>query len=126
MLERPAQLEGNVVETGGMALRRLFFHALDGEALAQDSTDHPDVQDPIKDNVRSGTASLSVSQGEVHYNLHDHHDQSHAWCPDAGCGADLVVLALNKAAASTVESSVQRLVQATPAKASTAAATPES
>ena len=51
---------------------------------------------------------------------------SHAWRPDAGCGADLVVLALNKAAASTVESSVQRLVQATPAKASTAAATPES
>ena len=51
---------------------------------------------------------------------------SHAWRPDQGCGADLVVLALNKAAASAVESSLQRLVQATPAKASTAAATPES
>ena len=51
---------------------------------------------------------------------------SHAWRPDQGCGADLVVLALNKAAASAVESSLQRLVQATPAKASPAAATPES
>ena len=51
---------------------------------------------------------------------------SHAWRPDDGCGADLVVLALNKAAASVLESSLQRLVQATPAKASTAAATPES
>ncbi|MCB4427814.1 cobalamin biosynthesis protein CobW [Synechococcus sp. MU1643] len=51
---------------------------------------------------------------------------SHAWRPDQGCGADLVVLALNKAAASAVESTLQRLVQATPAKASTAAATPES
>ena len=51
---------------------------------------------------------------------------SHAWRPDQGCGADLVVLALNKAAASAVESSLQRLVEATPAKASTAAATPES
>ena len=51
---------------------------------------------------------------------------SHAWRPDQGCGADLVVLALNKAAASAVESSLQRLVQATPAKASTAAARPES
>ena len=90
VLERLAQLDGNVVETSGMALRRLFFHALDGEALTQVSTDHPDVQDPIKDHVRSGSASLSVSQGEVHYNLHNHHDQSHAWCPDAGCGADLV------------------------------------
>ena len=51
---------------------------------------------------------------------------SHAWRPDQGCGADLVVLALNKAAASAVESRLQRLVQATPAKASIAAATPES
>jgi cobalamin biosynthesis protein CobW len=51
---------------------------------------------------------------------------SHAWRPDQGCGADLVVLALNKAAASAVESSLQRLVQATPAKASPAAATPDS
>ena len=51
---------------------------------------------------------------------------SHAWRPDQGCGADLVVLALNKAAASAVEGSLQRLVQATPAKASPAAATPES
>ena len=51
---------------------------------------------------------------------------SHAWRPDQGCGADLVVLALNNAAASAVESSLQRLVQATPAKASPAAATPES
>ncbi|MCH1545284.1 MAG: cobalamin biosynthesis protein CobW, partial [Synechococcus sp. MOX_bin32] len=31
---------------------------------------------------------------------------SHAWRPDAGCGADLVVLALNNAAASEVESSL--------------------
>ena len=51
---------------------------------------------------------------------------THAWRPDEGCGADLVVLALNKAAASAVEISLQRLVQATPAKASTAAAMPES
>ena len=51
---------------------------------------------------------------------------SHAWRPDEGCGADLVVLALNKAAASAVETGLQRLVQATPAKASTAAATLES
>ena len=51
---------------------------------------------------------------------------SHAWRPDDGCGADLVVLALNKAAASVLESSLQRLVQATPAKASPAAATPDS
>ena len=51
---------------------------------------------------------------------------SHAWRPEAGCGADLVVLALNNSAASAVESSLQRLVQATPAKARTAAATPES
>ena len=51
---------------------------------------------------------------------------SHAWRPDGGCGADLVVLALNEAAAPALESGLQRLVQATPAKASTAAATPES
>jgi len=51
---------------------------------------------------------------------------SHAWRPDDGCGADLVVLALNEAAAPALESGLQRLVQATPAKASTAAATPES
>ena len=51
---------------------------------------------------------------------------SHAWRPDQGCGADLVVLALNEAAAPALESSPQRLVQATPAKASPAAATPES
>ncbi len=51
---------------------------------------------------------------------------SHAWRPDKGCGADLVVLALNEAAAPALESGLQRLVQATPAKASPAAATPES
>jgi cobalamin biosynthesis protein CobW len=51
---------------------------------------------------------------------------SHAWRPELGCGADLVVLALNNTAASAVESSLQRLVQATPARASTAAAAPES
>ena len=51
---------------------------------------------------------------------------SHAWRPDQGCGADLVVLALNEAAAPALESGLQRLVQATPAKASPAAATPES
>ena len=51
---------------------------------------------------------------------------SHAWRPEGGCGADLVVLALNEAAAPDLESGLQRLVQATPAKASTAAATPES
>ncbi|QNI97626.1 cobalamin biosynthesis protein CobW [Synechococcus sp. RS9902] len=50
---------------------------------------------------------------------------SHAWRPDQGCGADLVVLALNEAAAPALESGLQRLVQATPAKASPAAATPE-
>ncbi len=51
---------------------------------------------------------------------------SHAWRPDEGCGADLVVLALTNVAFSAVESSLQRLVQATPAKAVPAAATPES
>ena len=51
---------------------------------------------------------------------------SHAWRPDQGSGADLVVLALNEAAAPALESGLQRLVQATPAKASPAAATPES
>ena len=51
---------------------------------------------------------------------------SHAWRPEVGCGADLVVLALNNTAASAVESALQRLVQATPARASTAAAAPES
>ncbi len=51
---------------------------------------------------------------------------SHAWRPDQGCGADLVVLALNEAAAPALESGLQTLVQATPAKASPAAATPES
>ena len=51
---------------------------------------------------------------------------SHAWRPDQGFGADLVVLALNEAAAPALESGLQRLVQATPAKASPAAATPES
>ena len=51
---------------------------------------------------------------------------SDAWRPDQGCGADLVVLALNEAAAPALESGLQRLVQATPAKASPAAATPES
>ena len=40
--------------------------------------------------------------------------------------ADLVVLALNEAAAPALESGLQRLVQATPANASPAAATPES
>ena len=51
---------------------------------------------------------------------------SQAWRPEQGCGADLVVLALKTSAASAVERAVQRLVQATPAKANTAAATPES
>ena len=51
---------------------------------------------------------------------------SHAWRPEEGCGADLVVLALNNAASTAVETNLQRLVQATPAKARTAAATPES
>ena len=51
---------------------------------------------------------------------------SHAWRPDEGCGADLVVLALTNVAFSAVESSLQRLVQATPARAVPAAATPES
>ena len=51
---------------------------------------------------------------------------SHAWRPEIGCGADLVVLALNNSAATAVESSLQRLAQATPAKASRAAAMPES
>mgnify|MGYP000237176066 CR=1 FL=1 len=51
---------------------------------------------------------------------------SHAWRPDQGCGADLVVLAFNEAASPALESGLQRLVQATPAKASPAAATPES
>ena len=51
---------------------------------------------------------------------------SHAWRPEVGCGADLVVLALNNTAASAVETALQRLVQATPAKASTAAAAPGS
>ena len=51
---------------------------------------------------------------------------SHAWRPDEGCGADLVVLALSNVAFSAVESSLQRLVQATPARAVPAAATPES
>ena len=51
---------------------------------------------------------------------------SHAWRPDEGCGADLVVLALTNDASSALESSLQRLVQATPANASPAAATPES
>ncbi|AII49543.1 GTPase [Synechococcus sp. KORDI-52] len=51
---------------------------------------------------------------------------SHAWRPEQGCGADLVVLALNEAAGPALESGLQRLVQATPAKASPAAATPES
>ncbi len=51
---------------------------------------------------------------------------SHAWRPVEGCGADLVVLALTNDASSALESSLQRLVQATPANASPAAATPES
>ena len=42
------------------------------------------------------------------------------------CGVDLVVLALMDSAETSVRDAVQRLVQATPATASTAASTPES
>ena len=47
-----------------------------------------------------------------------------AWTPDSGCGADLVVLSLQPDAAEAIRSSLQRLMQATPATANTAATTP--
>ena len=47
-----------------------------------------------------------------------------AWTPDSGCGADLVVLSLQPDAAEAIRSSLQRLMQATPATASPAATTP--
>ena len=48
----------------------------------------------------------------------------HAWRPSGGVGADLVVLALKPDAADAIEADLQRLVQATPATANKAAATP--
>ena len=48
------------------------------------------------------------------------------WRPSDACGVDLVVLALMDSAETSVRDAVQRLVQATPATASTAASTPES
>ena len=47
-----------------------------------------------------------------------------AWKPSGGVGADLVVLALKPDAADAIEADLQRLVQATPATANNAAATP--
>ena len=47
-----------------------------------------------------------------------------AWTPDSGCGADLVVLSLQPDAADAIRSSLQRLMQATPATANPAATTP--
>ena len=48
------------------------------------------------------------------------------WRPGESSGVDLVVLALMDSAEASVRDAVQRLVQATPATASTAASTPES
>ena len=48
------------------------------------------------------------------------------WRPGEASGVDLVVLALMDSAEASVRDAVQRLVQATPATASTAASTPES
>ncbi len=47
-----------------------------------------------------------------------------AWTPDSGCGAALLVLSLQPDAAEAIRSSLQRLMQATPATANTAATTP--
>ena len=47
-----------------------------------------------------------------------------AWLPGSGSGVDLVVLALNDAAASTLESELQRLLNATPDTAKSPATTP--
>ena len=47
------------------------------------------------------------------------------WRPADACGVDLVVLALTDSAEASVSAAVQRLVQATPTTASTAASTPE-
>ena len=47
-----------------------------------------------------------------------------AWTPDSGGGADLVVLSLRSDAADVIRSSLQRLMQATPATANPAATTP--
>ena len=49
-----------------------------------------------------------------------------AWRPDQGGGVDLVVLSLKETASAERQASLQRLVQATPATANTAAATPAS
>jgi len=51
---------------------------------------------------------------------------TNVWRPADACGVDLVVLALMDSAEASVRDAVQRLVQATPATASTAASTPES
>jgi cobalamin biosynthesis protein CobW len=47
-----------------------------------------------------------------------------AWRPGSGTGVDLVVLALNDAAASTLESELQRLLNATPDTAKSPATIP--
>jgi cobalamin biosynthesis protein CobW len=47
-----------------------------------------------------------------------------AWRPGSGSGVDLVVLALNDAAASTLESELQRLLNATPDTAKSPATIP--
>ena len=47
-----------------------------------------------------------------------------AWVPDQGTGVDLVLLALKDTAASSFESTLQRLINATPVTASNAASTP--
>ncbi len=51
---------------------------------------------------------------------------ANVWRPADACGVDLVVLALMDSAEASVRDAVQRLVQATPATARTAASTPES
>ena len=51
---------------------------------------------------------------------------ANVWRPADASGVDLVVLALMNSAEASVRDAVQRLVQATPATASTAASTPES
>ena len=51
---------------------------------------------------------------------------ANVWRPADASGVDLVVLALMDSAEASVRDAVQRLVQATPATASTAASTPES
>ena len=47
-----------------------------------------------------------------------------AWRPTSGTGVDLVVLALNDAASSTLESELQRLLNATPDTAKSPATIP--